>query len=224
MVGVSHERKWLTTADATVVGVDVGGVRKGFHAVALTDGKYAGRHATKDAYEMAAWCRDTAKARVVGVDAPCRWSEDGRCRAAERELMGQGIWCFATPTRKKAVEHPKNYYGWMLRGEELFRALEETHPLCTKLPSRGQRCCFETFPHAITWKLRCGNADAKKKRQERTELLRDAGINLEAPTNMDFIDAALCALMAHLAASGDECLCLGESLTGVIIVPSGRRP
>jgi hypothetical protein len=40
-----------------VVGVDVGGPTKGFHAVALQDGQYRERLSTLLAEEVAAWCR-----------------------------------------------------------------------------------------------------------------------------------------------------------------------
>ena len=85
-----------TTPPITVVGIDVGGVRKGFHAVALRDGVYAGQLATGDVQESAHWCRSVVGASVIAIDAPCRWSSDGRARPCERELMRQGIFCFAT--------------------------------------------------------------------------------------------------------------------------------
>ncbi len=43
----------------TVIGIDVGGRRKGFHAVALTGGAYADRLATSDV-------RPAAGAQVAG--------------------------------------------------------------------------------------------------------------------------------------------------------------
>ena len=85
-----------TTPTITVVGIDVGGVRKGFHAVALRDGVYAGQLATGDVQELAHWCRSVVGASVIAIDAPCRWSSDGRARPCERALMQQGIFCFET--------------------------------------------------------------------------------------------------------------------------------
>jgi len=52
-----------------VVGVDVGGPKKGFHAVALRDEQYCEKFSTPIAKEVAAWCRKL-KASVVGIDAP----------------------------------------------------------------------------------------------------------------------------------------------------------
>jgi predicted nuclease with RNAse H fold len=202
----------------TAVGIDVGGARKGFHAVAITEGAYSNHLATKDVQELSYWCRESVQARVIAIDAPCRWSHDGYSRPAERELMRQGIRCFSTPTREKAVGHRTNHFGWMLQGEALYRALADDFPVCTNLSEAGRKCCFETFPHAITWHLRGGNAEASQKRKQRRALLEEAGIDLSSLTNIDLIDAALCALTAYHAATGGECLSFGEPNTGLIIV------
>lgn len=205
----------------TTVGIDVGGGRKGFHAVALTNGHYTDQLATSDVEAIRRWCLGEMQAQVIAIDAPCRWSATGRMRACERELMRQGIHCFSSPTREQAVRHPSNYYGWMLRGEALYQALEPSHPLCEILPRPGERCCMETFPHAITWNLRGGNARARQKRMQRRELLLQAGIGLTPLSNIDLVDAALCALTAHLAAHGAECRTYGEPTEGIIAVPAG---
>ena len=204
---------------STVVGIDVGGSRKGFHAVALKNGCYLDQKKTSDARELAAWSAHGIGAQVIAVDAPCRWSVDGRARPAERELMQEGISCFSSPTRAKALVHRTDNFGWMLRGEELYQALEATHPVCRESLFPDDRYSFETYPHAATWYLRGGNASAKRKRIERTELLRAAGIQLPARAGIDTIDAALCALVAHLVATGVDSLSFGESQTGCIVVP-----
>jgi predicted RNase H-like nuclease len=51
-------------------------------------------------------------------------------------------------------------------------------------------------------------------------LLEEAGIDLSSLTNIDLIDAALCALTAYHAAMGGECVSYGEPNTGLIIVPA----
>ena len=206
----------------TVIGIDVGGQRKGFHAVTLTDGEFSCRYASSDVDQVVNWCR-TFGATKIALDAPCHWSADGRARPAERQLMEKGIWCFSTPTRQTAVGHQKNHYGWMLQGEKLFKALEASHPLCNGFPSKGQMCSLETFPHAITWHLNGGNADAKHKRLQRRSLLQQAGIDLAELTNIDFVDAALCALTAHYVSIGYRCVIYGDECTGHIIVPESLR-
>ena len=203
----------------TTIGIDVGGHRKGFHAVALRAGAYAGQLASRDAQELSHWCRAVMDACVIAIDAPCRWSHDGRPRPCERELLAQGIRCFTSPTREQAVGHPTDFFGWMLQGEALFQALEPTHPLLSSLPIAGL-ACFETFPHAITWHLRGGHATAAQKQAQRRGLLEQAGIDPTPFTRIDWIDAALCALAAHQAAAGMPCAVYGEVETGLIVVPS----
>ena len=207
-------------AAITTVGIDVGGARKGFHAVALSDGAYTSQLATANVETLRDWCLNEMKAQVIAIDAPCRWSTNGRMRACERELMQRGIHCFASPTREQAIRHPSDYYGWMLRGEALYQALESSHPICTALPVAGEHCCMETFPHAITWHLRGGEAQARQKRRQRRELLRKAGIDLEQLSNIDLVDAALCALTAHRAASGANCKTYRDAFEGIIVVPA----
>jgi hypothetical protein len=50
--GAVQKHPLTTTAPITVVGIDVGGARKGFHAVALRDGAYAGQLASHDVQEL----------------------------------------------------------------------------------------------------------------------------------------------------------------------------
>jgi len=144
-----------------------------------------------EAKELIHWCRQVIGARVIAIDAPCRWSPDGHPRPCERQLMARGIRCFASPSRIKALDHHTDDYGWMLQGEALFQDLEPSHPLLTALPITGPGC-FETFPHAITWHLRGGHATAANKRAQRSELLEQAGIDLASLTSIDRVDAALC--------------------------------
>jgi predicted nuclease with RNAse H fold len=223
-----------------VIGIDVGGSRKGFHAVALSAGAYAGQQVTPDVGELAHWCRAVIGAQLIAIDAPSRWSSDGRARPCERELNAAGIRCFASPSRAAALGHPSNYFGWMLQGEALYQELAASHPPLAALPqqtpppealppaglaSRGRAAsapaCFETFPHAITWQLRGGQASAADKRRQRSELLRQASIDPAPLTSIDLIDAALCALAAHHLASGRPCRAFGEAATGLIVVPAG---
>ncbi|WP_259727111.1 MULTISPECIES: DUF429 domain-containing protein [unclassified Synechococcus] len=209
------------------VGIDVGGARKGFHAVALCGGAYHSRCTSTDAAALAQWCVDTIGAQVVAVDAPCRWSADGRSRPAERQLMAERIQCFSSPSRQTALEHPTNYFGWMLRGEALYQALEPSHHLLTSLPAAGTRCCFETFPHAITWHLHQALGlpppQARRKVQERRALLKRLGLDGRQLTNIDWIDAALCAVAAQQLAIGGACVGYGEPQTGWIVVPKGHE-
>ena len=200
------------------IGIDIGGPSKGFHAVALKDGRYHAKLASKDIAELAQWSVHTMGATVMAIDAPCGWSKTDRCRQAERALMQQGIFCFATPTEATAAAKP--FYNWMLQGKALYDALAPTHPIRDPRAPGRTRYCFETFPHAITWHLQGGVASAKRKRTERRALLERLGIDLKELTNIDTVDAALCAYVAHLAATEAPLQAYGEMATGLIVVPS----
>jgi len=212
------------------IGIDVGGEKKGFHAVALKDGRYRDHKAFTDIDKLVQWSVEEMEAQMIAVDAPCGWSKDKGARPAERELMKEKIGCFATPTEEVANDRKKNselgkatnHYGWMLRGAELYRALKSKRPVTSRVPKTSDRCTFETFPHAITWKLRGGKASAGKecKRRQRKELLTEAGISFPKEVSMDFIDAALCALTAHMVCTGKQMKSFGEPETGLIIVPA----
>ena len=210
----------MTTAHPCIVaGIDVGGHRKGFHAVALQDGVYLSQIHSMEVMTIVDWCRQI-QAKIIGIDAPCRWSENGLARPAERQLMATGIQCFASPTREQAVSHPRNYYGWMLNGEQLYQAFASSHPIYTDHSLHPvQHCCFETFPHAITCAFSGHIVMAKDKYYQRSALLSQLGIYLPQPAGIDFIDAALCAVAAHFFALGKPYKEYGEPLRGFILVP-----
>jgi len=209
---------------AAVVGIDVGGTRKGFHAVALGAGVLIDRYRTADPQGLARWCADLGAA-LVAVDAPGRWGNGGGARPAERALMQLGIPCFSSPSRDQALAHPSNFFGWMLCGEALYGALGGCgYPLAEGPPQAGERCCFETFPHAITAlahrALGLGPAQARHKRQQRRQLLERCGVNTAALRGIDWIDAALCALVAQQLAAGAPCSVYGAVDSGVVLLPS----
>lgn len=201
-----------------VVGVDVGGKRKGFHAVALCGNSIIEMKKYPNASSIVEWCKHI-QAVAVGVDAPCQWSLTGRARSAERALMKSGIWCFATPTLEMAKTHPKDNFGWMLAGSELFSSLLKTHyRLFDGLPIDSSAVCFETFPQAVACSLAGQVISAKRKSFVRRNLLIEFGIDAKLLPNIDFVDAALCAVAAQylLAGSVDP---FGDMTEGYIVVP-----
>lgn len=200
-----------------VAGIDVGGRRKGFHAVALDSvGSVIGRLSSGDPEEIAAWCVQRG-ARLVAVDAPCAWSADGRSRPAEVALKKVPIQCFSTPSRDVALAHAKDHFGWMRNGERMFQALAPTYPLATNatIDVPGS---IETFPQAVACALAGTCVSAKRKASVRRELLRREGLDICLLTNIDFVDAALCAVAARYVYLGDA-HAYGEPLTGLIWVP-----
>jgi predicted nuclease with RNAse H fold len=201
--------------DKIVVGVDVGGSAKGFHAVALRNEAIYEKVHTRSAIEVRDWCLSLG-AIAVGVDAPCRASVTGRGRSAERSLAAKRIFSFSTPTREAAGA--KAFYEWMIRGWELFEVLERSFPLFAGVLI-NEPLCFETFPHAVACAIAGDVVSAKKKNIVRRTLLRGTGIDDGKLSNIDEVDAALCALAASHLISG-KFKTYGSSVDGLIVVPA----
>lgn len=204
----------MTRSNNTVIGIDVGGARKGFHAVVLRDGEICGTKTDCDPNAIVEWCLEQ-DAAVVGMDAPCRWSVAGKHRGAERLLNQKGMHCFYTPTRERAHGNP--FYSWMLNGEKLFQALLTHFPLYTGQRT-AKRVCFETFPHAIVCALRGEIVPAHPKTNVRREVLRKHGLDISSLPNIDLVDAALCAVAAEAFTRGEVTL-YGDAEEGYVVVP-----
>lgn len=204
----------LTTYDDVVAGIDVGGVLKGLHAVALSGGRVIATLKHGDHAEVAAWCRRLG-AVAIGVDAPCRWGTRG-ARAAERALNARGVRIFPTPSYEIALRKP--FFHWMLNGADLYRALAADYVLYDGARQAGGYC-FETFPHAIACALSGRLLRAMDKRRDRRALLAAAGVDVTPLTNIDFIDAAMCAAAAAYVHAGAGAG-YGERDDGMIFLPA----
>lgn len=206
----------ILSTRSTIVGVDVGGLKKGFHAVALREGQFFEKLASRDPLAVLTWCR-ALKASVIGIDAPCKWSLTGRARPCERALSGSGLSSFSTPSMAIGRVHP--FYGWMVNGAELFRLLGPHYRLFDGRSTALGPVCLETFPHAVACALADKKLCAKDKWLDRRRLLGRAGIATDSLTNIDEIDAALCALTAHHFLAGTF-KAYGDDAEGYIVVPS----
>ncbi|MFM7129498.1 MAG: DUF429 domain-containing protein [bacterium] len=200
-------------------GVDVGGPRKGFHAVVLKNGRFLDQTRTTDESALAQWLINH-NTRHIGIDSPCRWRATSQPRLAETALAQSGISCFFTPGRSDATAHPTGYYNWMLQGEKLYLKLNQTHPLYSGNPDCiSEPACFETYPHAIACRLSGQKLQARHKLPDRARILQQNHIMLPSFHEIDFIDAALCALMA-LQFSKMQFTALGDTDGGLIILPN----
>lgn len=199
-----------------VVGIDVGDSKKGFHLVALRGGHVFGVTNLTDPTEAAEWCSGH-EATIVGVAAPCGWSRDdeSRGRDGERMLAALGHSAHSTPSRARAQQNA--FYEWMLNGERLYQALETDYPLFRGSPT-PTRYCFETYPHLAACALAGRRLKAGDKVTDRRDLIRGAGIDDARLTNIDFIDAAICALVAY-SADLQDCTMYGDASEGYILVP-----
>jgi len=207
----------MKTAAPIVAGVDVGGVKKGFHAVALQATNVVATLLTRSPAEAVAWCREQ-RVVAVAVDAPCRWRLTRGARPCERALAGLGLSCFSTPTQTIGEVHP--FYQWMVNGAELFQRLAPHYRLYDDRTPLYESLCFETFPQAIACSLTGITLSAKHKRVERRRLLRQSGIATDALDTIDHVDAALCALAAQYVLAG-RFNAYGDATEGFILLPHG---
>lgn len=189
--------------------------RRAFTPLRSVGGQFFENFATLDVREVVSWCR-TLDATAIGIDAPCCWSRTGRARPCERALASEGLHAFATPSQSVGERH--QFYRWMRNGAELFRLLRPQYQLFDGNYSTDSPVCFETFPHAVAYALAGKILPAKQKRADRPRLLRAAGLSIDSLTNIDLVDAALCALTAHYLLAGTFKI-YGEAAEGVIVVP-----
>ena len=201
------------------MGIDVGGERKGFHAVALRDGLFVAMHKSTNPSTIVDWCLDNT-ASIVAVDAPCTWSQAGLSRKAERELNmnKQVIQCFKTPMRERVYRQGTGFYDWVFNGERLYQRLK-LHYVLFDGKRRDGLVVLETFPHAVVCALAKKVVPAKNKLAVRRKALLDRGYNISRLLNIDFVDAALCALTAE-AFLNDRWQCFGDKQEGFIVVPN----
>jgi predicted RNase H-like nuclease len=200
-----------------VVGIDVGAKRKGFHAVAMRDRGLVDCATHIDPAWIVRWCR-RHYATIVAVDAPCKWSQSGSSRRAERDLrLPDGkIHCFSTPMRKQAIN--RGFYDWIFNAETLYRQLTADYPLFDGARGSGP-ACIETFPHAVVCFMAGRIVLARPKARVRREALENSGYDTRGLANIDFVDAALCALAAE-AFRTDRYHSFGDRAEGFIVVPS----
>jgi predicted nuclease with RNAse H fold len=205
-------------ADEAVIGIDVGGQRKGFHAVALQNGAFD-RIASQDPAEITEWCRQH-KAATVAVDAPCGWSLSGPSRLAERELkLGENkIHLYCMPTRDKGLADTTGFYDWVFNGEKLYELLKPHYPLFEGDRQEGP-ACLESFPHAVACALTGKIVPADQ--EVRRKILTEQGYDVSSLPNADFVDAALCALAGRAFREGRS-QHFGQKGEGFIVVPVTR--
>lgn len=209
-------------ATEVILGIDVGGARKGFHAVALD----VSREVVGEPLRLATAAEigpfiARLNPTVVAIDAPCRWSAN-KSREAERALARAGVRSFCTPSRARAQQN-LTFFGWMFQGEAAFAAAIATHPHYDGGKTvRGHT--IEVFPNATTIAL-TGQPNPRdiSKNQWRRALLKAQGIDPVQFTNIDHVDAALCALTG-LVALESGFTAYGEQAGGFLIAPGAPAP
>lgn len=198
------------------MGIDVGGPKKGYHAVVNCNSRYHAHFHSADPHAIAQWA-EQFQPSVIAIDAPCQFSQTGRSRLGERQLVSHGLRCFYTPTR--AMAEKSRFYDWVFNGERLYQALGLR--LFDGVAS-AKPCLMETFPHGIATAYQqhqgLPKAMANKMLQRLHALSHIAAYHTQALSNIDFIDAALCAVAA------DYCIAnrihvYGDKEDGFIVIP-----
>ena len=196
------------------IGIDVGGIKKGFHAVANRDGSYLAQFHSIHPDEVASWVL-SHNPSAVAIDAPSMFSLNSGSRKAERELVSNGMRCFYTPTRALAAK--SRFYDWVFNGELLYQKLGL--PIFMGEQSQ-ETCAIETFPHAVQMSLWAEdpNPIGNKRSVRESTLALKANYDTSQLSNIDFIDAALCAVSADYFAH-HQFTAYGCKTEGYIVLP-----
>jgi hypothetical protein len=198
------------------LGIDVGGVRKGYDLVLLDDARRVvctKRHVYLDALRGHI---DALRPDVVCIDSPPAWA-DGAPRATEAAVLALGLSLYRTPWAEDKKANA--FYAWMLSGFAAFATAQDAgYAMYAGGPS-VLRTTLETFPHAIASLLHGSRRPAGAvKHAWRRDALAEAGVDVTQLHGNDQVDAALCALMGLLALQG--CFCwAGDPAQGVIVLP-----
>jgi predicted nuclease with RNAse H fold len=199
-------RSIWSVAGRTWAGVDVGGKKKGFHAVVIDDGGVvAGPQNIEKANEVVMWLERFAPV-VVAVDSPsCAAPAGERSRAGERALASAVCGIRWTPDAE-ALAAGGAYFEWIRNGLELYACLATT-------TTRWE--IIEVFPTAsfTVW----GEKRGQTRRARWSRLILEGLALGGLPSrrlNQDDRDAIAAALTARFH-DGGETQTFGE-----IVVPS----
>ena len=126
--------------------------------------------------------------------------------------------CFYTPTRALAAK--SRFYDWVFNGELLYQKLGL--PIFMGEQSQ-ETCAIETFPHAVQMSLWAEDPNPignKRSVRESTLALKE-NYDTSQLSNIDFIDAALCAVSADYFAH-HQFIAYGCKTEGYIVLPKIR--
>ena len=187
---------------AVWAGVDVGGRRKGFHVAVIDDRRLrAGPVRKQTVRQVVDWLQWHAP-HLVAVDSPCAPAPEGwLSREEEREVFRRICGIRYTPALTALKKNVK-YYEWILRGLDLYRALD----------AAGLRA-IECFPTASFTRWAGPRGTRSRAAWTREAVAGFAVTGIPERLNQDGRDAIAAALTAR-AHSLDQT----ESL-GAIVVP-----
>ena len=191
------------TTDHTVMGVDVGGRRKGFDVAVLDDREVAALigHLDREAVVELVCMHQPA---LVAVDSPRSCAPEGQStRECERELSTSICGIRWTPDKKRV--HADPYFAWIVEGLTLYAALA-----ADDVP------VIEVFPTASWTRWHGPRGPLTRAAWTRDGLARLALTGVPERTNQDQRDAIAAAMTAQQHTRG-----LTQEI-GEIVVPAGR--
>ena len=198
-----------------VLGVDVGGDRKGLDLVVMNEERTVAMTQTRATLSDVVTVLRDLRPRIVAIDSPPAWNAGTRSRRTERQLAELGISTFPTPS---AASGEKPFFDWMKVGMAVFALVaEHGYPLDTS--GRSGRRAIEVFPYGSAVVLSGGlKPDGMRTKDWRERVLRSHGVRAEALRTLDQVDAALAALTGVIVGEGRATF-LGDGAEGVIVLP-----
>jgi predicted nuclease with RNAse H fold len=154
-----------------IVGIDVGGTKKGFHLANMVpnSGKIRGLAHRRTVDEIVTLIQTLGPDLLIAIDCPprCQLSGD-KTRLAERQLHKRG---FRVQWTRRDTHEPAD---WMQNGQNLWEGLATLHNVEL----------IETFPTVATEHLQNSKVELPLRLLAQYSKQRDW---------KDFIDAAICA-------------------------------
>src|SRR6187399_2459303 len=132
---------------ATSLGIDVGGVRKGYDLVLLDDTRGVLQSQRHVALGVLRGYIDAWQPDVVCIDSPPAWAIDAP-RRTEAYVLALGLSLYRTPWAEEAKANA--FYAWMLSGFEAFAAASSAGYDMYDGGASVQGKALEVFPHAIS--------------------------------------------------------------------------
>jgi predicted nuclease with RNAse H fold len=166
-----------------VAGIDVGGIRRGFHVAVVhaESGEFLALQNLHLAEDIARLLMGFSELECVAIDCPpCAQIDGPRTRLAERQVNQAGFKVQWTRRKPMAADE------WMQNGERVWKNVRN---------SMGQVQIIETFPTVVSSRL--AECDWKLP----LSLLK--GGVIERSGYKDFVDASLCAWVAMRYLKGE---------------------
>jgi predicted nuclease with RNAse H fold len=104
------------------IGVDVGGDRKGFDLAIIDDAGLLSLRGRLNCADVAGIVEDV-NPLVVAIDSPCCCAARGQTTRECERTLARRI-CGIRWTPEAAAVNASDYYGWVIRGLELYGALQ----------------------------------------------------------------------------------------------------